>query len=86
MIKKLKQGSVKIARSHEERLLNLVHKDFPGGSDDKASVYNAGDPGSIPGSGRSSGEGNDNPIQYSSLKIPWTEELGGLGSQRVRHN
>ena len=67
MIKKLKQGSVKIARSHEKRLLNLVHKDFPGGSDDKASVYNAGDPGSIPGSGRSSGEGNGNPLQYFCL-------------------
>ena len=39
--------------------------DFPGGSDDKASAYNAGDPGSIPGSGRSSGEGNGNPLQYS---------------------
>ena len=35
---------------------------FPGGSDGKASVYNAGDPGSIPGSGRSSGEGNGNPL------------------------
>ena len=35
--------------------------DFPGGSDDKASAYNAGDPGSIPGSGRSSGEGNGKP-------------------------
>ena len=70
MIKKLKQGSVKIARSHEKRLLNLVHKDFPGGSDDKASVYNAGDPGSIPGSGRSSGEGNGNPLQYYCLENP----------------
>ena len=35
--------------------------DFPGGSDDKASAYNAGDPGLIPGSGRSSGEGNGKP-------------------------
>ena len=43
---------------------------FPGGSDDKASAYNAGDPGSIPGSGRSSGEGNDNPLQYSCLENP----------------
>ena len=39
--------------------------DFPGGSDGKASAYNAGDPGSIPGSGRSTGEGNGNPLQYS---------------------
>ena len=35
--------------------------DFPGGSDGKASVYNAGNPGSIPGLGRSPGEGNGNP-------------------------
>ena len=41
---------------------------FPGGSDDKASACNAGDPGSIPGSGRSPGEGNGNPLQYSCLE------------------
>ena len=45
-------------------------KDFSGGSGGKASVYNAGDPGSIPGSGRSPGEGNGNPIQYSYLENP----------------
>ena len=44
--------------------------DFPGGSDGKASAYNAGDPGSIPGSGRSPGEGNGNPLQYSCLENP----------------
>ena len=42
--------------------------DFPGGSDDKASAYNAGDLGSIPGLGRSPGEGNVNPLQYSCLE------------------
>ena len=42
--------------------------DFPGGSDGKASAYNVGDPGSIPGSGRSPGEGNSNPLQYSFLE------------------
>ena len=36
----------------------------------KASAYNAGDPGSIPGLGRSSGEGNGNPLQYSCLENP----------------
>ena len=41
---------------------------FPGGSDGKASAYNAEDLGSIPGSGRFLGEGNDNPLQYSCLK------------------
>jgi len=44
--------------------------DFPGGSDGKASVYNAGDPGSMPGSGRSPGEGNGNPLQYYCLENP----------------
>ena len=42
--------------------------DFPGGSDGKASAYNAGDLGSIPGLGRSPGEGNGNPLQYSCLE------------------
>ena len=45
-------------------------KDFPGGSDGKASVYNEGDPGSIPGLGRSFGEGNDNPLQQYCLEYP----------------
>ena len=41
---------------------------FPGGSDDKESSCNAGDLGLIPGSGRSPGEGNGNPLQYSCLE------------------
>ena len=44
--------------------------DFPGGSDGKAFAYNAGDLGSIPGLGRSPGEGNGNPLQYSCLENP----------------
>ena len=44
--------------------------DFPGGSDGKVSAYSVGDLGSIPGSGRSSGEGNGNPLQYSCLENP----------------
>ena len=44
--------------------------DFPGGLDGKASAYNAGDPGSNPGLGRSPGEGNSNPFQYSCLENP----------------
>ena len=43
---------------------------FPGGSEVKASAYNAGDLGLIPGSGRSPGEGNGNPLQYSCLENP----------------
>ena len=49
----------------------LVYKrGFPGGSEGKASVCNAGDLGLIPGSGRSPGEGNSNPLQYSCLENP----------------
>ena len=44
--------------------------DFPGGSDGKASAYNAGDPGLIPGLGRSSGERNVNPLEYPCLENP----------------
>ena len=44
--------------------------DFPGGSEGKASACNVGDPGLIPGSGRSPGEGNGNPLQYSCLENP----------------
>ena len=43
---------------------------FPGGSDDKESACNSGDPGSIRGLGRSPGEGNGSPIQYSYLDNP----------------
>ena len=44
--------------------------DFPRGSDSKASAYKSGDLGSIPGFGRSPGEGNGNPLQYSCLENP----------------
>ena len=62
---------------------------LPGGSDGKASVYNAGDLGLIPGSGRSLEK--DMAIHSSTIawKIPWTEEPGRLqstGSQRVGHD
>ena len=43
---------------------------FPGGSEVKESACNEGDIGSIPGSGRSPGEGNGNPLQYSYLENP----------------
>ena len=61
---------------------------FPRGSDGKESACSAGDPGSIPGLGRSPGEGSGNSSTLA-WKIPWTEEPGGLqsmGSQRVRHD
>ena len=46
----------------------------------KSSACNAGDPGSIPVLGRSPGEGNANPLQYFTWKIPWREESGSLPS------
>ena len=48
--------------------------DLPGGSDGKASAYNVGDLGSISGSGRSPGERNGNPPQYSCLGNPMDGE------------
>ena len=57
---------------------------FPAGTVVKnppANAEDAGDVGSIPGSGRSPGVGNGNPLQYSCLKIPWTEEPDGLQSK-----
>ena len=64
--------------------------DFPGGSDGKESACNAGDLGSIPGSGRSPGEENGYPLQYSCLENSmgrgaWQAILSTV-SQRVRHD
>ena len=53
------------------------------------SAYNAGDPGLIPGLGRSSGEGHAPHSSILAWRIPWTEEPGGLqstGSRRVGHD
>ena len=62
---------------------------FLGGTEVKASACNVGDLGSIPGLGRSPGEGNGNPLQYSCLENPtdrgaWWATVHG--SQRVGHN
>jgi len=61
---------------------------FPGGSNGKESASNAGDPGLILASGRSPGEGNGNPLQYSCLGNPmdrgaWWATVHGVA--RVRH-
>ena len=65
--------------------------DFPGCSDGKASVYNAGDMGSIPGLGRSAGEGNGNPLQYYYLENPrdrgaWWATVHGVAKSQTRLN
>ena len=67
---------------------NLVSVDFPGGSDDKASACNAGDPGSNPGLERSPGEGNGNPLQYSCLESSmdrgtWLATVHGVEKSRT---
>ena len=66
--------------------------DFSGGTSGKRPTANAGDTrdlGLIPGLGRSPGGGHGNPLQYSCLEIPRTEEPSGLqsiGSQRIGHD
>ena len=57
--------------------------DFPGGPYSKESTCNAGDLGSILGLGRSPGEGNGNPLQYSCLEIPMDGEPGRPQSMGV---
>ena len=64
-------------------------KGFPGGSDGTESACNAGDPGLIPGSGRSPGKENDNSLQYSGLensmdRRAWWAPVYGVS--RVRHD
>ena len=61
---------------------------FPGGSDGKESACSAGDPGSIPGLGRSPGEGNGNPFQYPCLENPmdgeaWQATVHGVAKSRT---
>ena len=64
---------------------------FPDGSDGKESTYNAGDLGSIPGSGRSPGERHGNPLQYSCLENPmdrgawWAIVHGVTQSDMAKH-
>ena len=69
------QGTLKNLLQHHSSKPSILRcsaffMDFPGGSDGKASVYNAGDLGSSPGLGRSPGEGNGNPLQCNCLVNP----------------
>ena len=60
-----------VSQKEEDKYHILKHiTGFPGGSEGKASGFNAGDPGSIPGFGRSPEEGNGSTLQYSCLKNP----------------
>ena len=62
------------------------YRGFPGGSDGEESACNAGDPGSIPGLGRSPGEGHGKPLQYSCLENPVDRGALQATIQRVPHN
>ena len=62
---------------------------FPGGSDGKESVFDAGDPGSVPRLGRSPGGGHGNPLQYSCLENPmgrgaWQAAVHGVTKSQIR--
>ena len=78
--------------------VNIIHifeymyeqnRGFPGGSDGRPSAYSTGNLGSFPGSGRSPGEGNGNPPQYSCLENPrdrgtWWAAVCGVSQSRTR--
>ena len=69
--------------------MRTVPEPGTGGSEIKASACNAGDLGSIPGSGRSSGEGNGNPLQYSCVENPmdggaWWATVHGVAKSQTR--
>ena len=72
-------------KEYEKECLSVL----PGGSDGEESACNAGDPGSIPGLGRSPKVGNGNRLQFHAWRIPWTVEPRGLqsmGLQKVGHD
>ena len=73
----------------EQQTGSKLGKHFPDGSDDQESACNAGDPSSIPGSGKSPGEGNGNPLQYSCLENcmdrgAWQATAHGVAKSRTR--
>ena len=75
----------------ENNLCPFIHESFPGGSEGKASACKAGDLGLIPGCGRSPGEGNGNPLQYSCLENPmdrvaWWATVHGVAKSRTRQS
>ena len=67
----------------------MMQPGFPGGSDGKESACNAGDVGSVPGLGRSPGEGDGNPLQYSCLENSmdtgaWQATVHGVAKSGTR--
>ena len=75
-------------QEQEARVSAGPPRGFPGGSEDKASACNAGDPSLIPGLGRSPGEGNGNLLQYSCLENPmdrgaWWATIHGVAKNQT---
>ena len=73
----------------EKYTMHMDWKGFPGGSEVKSSAWNAGDPCSIPELGRSPGEGNGNPLQYSCLENSmeegaWQATVHGVAKSQTR--
>ena len=71
--RRTKRGQDYLKTKTKENSSLIYCWDFPGGLDGKVSAYNVGNPGSIPESGRSPGEGNGNPLRYSCLENPMDE-------------
>ena len=74
---------------HQRLQVSITRMGFPGGSEVKESTYNAGDPGSIPRSGRSPEEGNGNPLQYSFLdntmdRRAWWAAVHGVTKSQIQ--
>ena len=84
MPQSIKSKEKYIYKKDNSQRVGILQVDFPSGSEGKESACNAGDQGSISGSGRSPGEGNSNPLQYSFLEIPWAEEPDRLQSMRLQ--
>ena len=84
----LKTTEVSILFIATQKLTDLFKDISPGGSDGKESTCNAGDLGSVPGSGTHSGEGNGNPLQYSCLensmdREAWQATVHGVPKSRT---
>ena len=76
-------------KHHELDILFDAYLAIKGGSDGKDSASSTGDLGSIPGSGRSPGEGNGNPLQYSCLensmdRRAWQDRVHGIAKSQTR--
>ena len=89
ILKFILEYGMKLAKALLQKINLRYPKGFPCGSDSKVSACNEGDLGSIPGSGRSPGEGNGNPLQHSCLENPmdrgaWWATVHGVAKSRTR--